>query len=34
MDEKELEMFMPAFDDSDGDDIDLMVGGWHSDVHV
>lgn len=34
MDEKELELFMPAFDDSDGDDIDLMVGGWHSDVHV
>jgi serine/threonine protein kinase len=31
MDEKELELFMPAFDD---DDIDLMVGGWHSDVHV
>jgi len=33
LDEKELDIFMPAFD-SDDDDIDLMVGGWHSDVHV
>ena len=33
LDEKELDLFMPAFD-SDDDDIDLMVGGWHSDVHV
>lgn len=34
MDEKELDLFMPAFDDSDSDDIDLMVGGWHGDIHV
>ena len=33
LDEKELDIFMPAFD-SDDDDIDLIVGGWHSDVHV
>jgi hypothetical protein len=33
LDEKELDLFIPAFD-SDDDDIDLMVGGWHSDVHV
>lgn len=35
MDEKELDLFsMPAFDDSDSDDIDLMVGGWHGDIDV
>lgn len=35
LDEKELDLFsMPAFDDSDSDDIDLMVGGWHGDIDV
>lgn len=35
LDEKELDIFsMHAIDDSDEDDIDLMVGGWHGDIDV